>query len=54
MFENELEEHRAHSPEKGSKSRIITDYLDKENFLVFEVCGPLALLWFCSRMCLLT
>lgn len=58
MFENELEEHRANLPEKGSKSRIIMDYLDKENFLVFEVTMLLITkkfdLWICLRICLWT
>ena len=36
-IESDLHEHRQYPPEKGSKARIIQNYIDKENFLEFEV-----------------
>ena len=37
QLENDLAENSKHPPEKGSKSRIIQDYLEKETYLQFEV-----------------
>ncbi|XP_076326850.1 uncharacterized protein LOC143233882 isoform X2 [Tachypleus tridentatus] len=36
-LERELEEHLAHIPEKGAKSRIIHDFVEKEAYLQFEL-----------------
>lgn len=36
-LENELEDHRRSPPEKGSKSLIVHNYKEKENYLNFEV-----------------
>ena len=36
--EMELQQHRSTAPEKGAKSRIISEYLEKEAFLEYEVC----------------
>lgn len=35
--EREINEHRRYPPEKGAKSRIIQDYVEKETYLQFEV-----------------
>lgn len=35
--ENDLRDHRQYPPEKGSKARIIQDYVDKEAFLEYEI-----------------
>ena len=37
ILEKDLHEHRLYPPEKGSKSRVIQDYTDKETYLQFEV-----------------
>lgn len=37
QIELELAEHKQSPPDKGSKSRNIQDYLDKELYLEFEV-----------------
>jgi len=37
QVEKDLAEHREFVPEKGSKPRVIQDYLDKETYLEFEV-----------------
>ncbi|XP_067672706.1 PH and SEC7 domain-containing protein 1-like [Haliotis asinina] len=36
-LEQDLHQHRAVAPEKGAKARVIQDYLDKENYLEFEL-----------------
>jgi hypothetical protein len=36
-LEQELQLHRAAAPEKGSKSTTISSYLEKENYLEYEV-----------------
>ena len=36
--EQDLHEHRLYPPEKGAKSRVIHEYVEKEHFLLFEVC----------------
>ncbi len=36
-LEQELHQHRAAAPEKGVKARVIQEYIDKENYLEFEV-----------------
>ena len=33
----ELQEHRNNTPEKGSKASVIQHFLEKENYLVYEV-----------------
>lgn len=35
--DRELLEHRKYPPEKGSKSRVIQDYIEKEQYLQHEV-----------------
>lgn len=35
--EKELAEHREFCPEKGSRQRVIQDYVEKETYLEFEV-----------------
>lgn len=35
-IEKDLHEHRQFPPEKGSKARIIQDYIEKENYLEHE------------------
>ena len=35
--EQDLHEHQLYPPEKGAKSRVIQDYVEKERFLQFEV-----------------
>lgn len=37
QVEKDLAEHREFVPEKGSRPRVIQDYLDKETYLEFEV-----------------
>ena len=37
QLEQELQEHSSYPPEKGAKSRIIADYVEKENFLQYDV-----------------
>jgi len=37
QIESDLADHIKYPPERGAKSRIIHDYLEKENFLQFEV-----------------
>ena len=37
-LEQEIHEHRLYPPEKGAKSRFIQDYMEKEQYLQFEVC----------------
>ena len=37
MLETDLHEHRLYPPEKGSKSRVIQEYTEKEAYLQFEV-----------------
>ncbi|XP_064458502.1 PH and SEC7 domain-containing protein-like isoform X2 [Ornithodoros turicata] len=37
QLEKDLEEHVAHAPEKGSKSRLVGDFIDKETFLQYEL-----------------
>ena len=34
----DLSEHTSYPPEKGAKPRIIQDYIEKENYLNYEVC----------------
>jgi hypothetical protein len=36
-MERDLHEHRQYPPEKGSKARIIQDYIERENYLEHEV-----------------
>ena len=37
QIESDLLEHRKYPPEKGSKARIIQEYMEKEAFLDSEV-----------------
>lgn len=36
-LENELEDHLSKAPEKGAPKRLIHEFVEKENFLQFEV-----------------
>lgn len=36
--ELDLQDHRQYPPEKGSKSSTIQHFVEKENYLLFEVC----------------
>ena len=36
-MEQDLKEHRQYPPEKGAKARVISDYVEKEVFLEYEV-----------------
>ncbi|XP_041364937.1 PH and SEC7 domain-containing protein 4-like [Gigantopelta aegis] len=37
VVELELQQHRSTTPEKGAKSRVIAEYLEKESFLEYEI-----------------
>ena len=37
ILEQELRDHRRFAPEKGAKSRVIQEYVEKEQYLTFEV-----------------
>ena len=37
VVDRELHEHRKYAPEKGSKQRVIHEYIEKEKYLQFEV-----------------
>ena len=39
QLEQELSDHRLYPPDKGAKSRVIHDYMEKESYLQFEVCS---------------
>jgi hypothetical protein len=36
-LERDLKEHRQYPPEKGAKSRVIQEYLEKESYQEYEV-----------------
>ena len=36
-LERDLKDHRTYPPEKGAKPRVIQDYLEKEQYLEYEV-----------------
>ena len=37
QIEMDLAEHVKYPPERGAKARVIQDYIEKENYLQFEV-----------------
>lgn len=43
--EQELHDHQLYPPEKGAKSRVIADYMEKEHYLQFEV-GHMKFSWY--------
>ena len=37
VVDRDLHEHRKYPPEKGSKARVIQEYVEKEQYLQYEV-----------------